>query len=104
MSRQISKLLPASQRAIEQLGLSLALARRRRQVTAEQMAERAGMSRSTLRNLEAGDASVTMGAYVAVMQVLGMASELAKVCTEDQVGRDLQDAKLLKSGRVRRSR
>ncbi len=62
------------------------------------------MSRSTLRNLEAGDASVTMGAYVAVMQVLGLASDLTKVCTEDQVGRDLQDAKLLKSGRVHRSR
>lgn len=62
------------------------------------------MSRSTLRKLEAGDASVTMGAYVAVMQVLGLAADIAKVGVDDQLGRDLQDAKLLQSRRVRRSR
>ena len=102
MARQVAKLLPGTARAVERLGLSLAQARLRRGITAVQMAERAGMSRATLRNLERGAPGVTIGAYAAVLQVLGLASDLAKVGLEDQVGRDLQDAKLLKARGARR--
>lgn len=55
----------------------------------------------TLRSLERGGSGVTMGAYLAVMQVLGIESDLDLIAKADSMGRDLQDAQLLvaRSGR-----
>lgn len=52
------------------------------------------MAPMTLRGLERGGSGVTMGAYLAVMQVLGVEKDLALVGKADPVGRDLQDAQL----------
>lgn len=72
MARTVAPLLPGTSRLLEQLGDRLRLARLRRRLTAKQVAERAGMTTMTLRSLERGGAGVTMGAYLAVMQVLGV--------------------------------
>lgn len=52
------------------------------------------MAPMTLRGLERGGSGVTMGAYLAVMQVLGIEKDLVLVGKADPVGRDLQDARL----------
>jgi len=94
MAKKTSPLLPATDRLLHAFAERLRLARLRRKLTARQVAERAGMTPATLRNLERGNAGVTMGAYLAVMQVLGIETDLAYLAAADAHGRQLQDARL----------
>lgn len=102
MSRKPAPLLPATEALLIQLGDRLRLARLRRRLPAKQVAERAGMAPMTLRSLERGGAGVTMGAYVAVMQVLGIEKDLDLLGKADPLGRELQDAQLPATRATRR--
>jgi transcriptional regulator with XRE-family HTH domain len=102
MPRKTSPLLPATSELLRQFGERLRLARLRRRLTAKQVAERAGMNPMTLRSLERGGSGVTIGAYLAVMQVLGIEREMEQLAQADPVGRSLQDANLVFREAVRR--
>lgn len=93
-SRSIT-LLPKSQKVLEQFGENIKLARLRRRLSAEQVAERAGINRTTLWNIEKGMPTVTIGAYCQVLLVLGLLDDLLKVASDDELGRRLQDADLV---------
>jgi transcriptional regulator with XRE-family HTH domain len=94
MAKKTAPLLPATEDLLLQFSERLRLARRRRRFSAKQVAERAGMSPMTLRSLERGGSGVTMGAYLAVMQVLGIEKDLELLGKADPVGRELQDVQL----------
>lgn len=94
MAKKTAPLLPGSTYLLERLGERLRTARLRRKLSAKQVAERAGMAPMTLRGVERGGAGVTIGAYLAVMQVLGIEKDLELVGQADPVGRELQDARL----------
>jgi len=94
MPRKVSALLPSTDELLRQLGERLRLARLRRRLSAKQVAARAGMAPMTLRSLERGGSGVTMGAYLSVMQVLGVEKDLDLLANADPMGRSLQDARL----------
>ena len=94
MAKKTAPLLPITGELLRQFADRLRLARLRRRLSAKQVAERAGMAPMTLRSLERGGSGVTMGAYLAVMQVLGIEKDLDLLGKADPVGREIQDAQL----------
>lgn len=86
---------PRLARRFRDFGERLKLARKRRHLTTSLLSERAGVSRATLYKIEKGDPSVAMGYYAAVLDVLGLESELDLLAKDDELGRRLQDAELL---------
>ena len=95
MNTRSITLLPKAQKVLEQLGEHIKLARLRRKLSAEQVAERAGINRTTLWNIERGMPTVTIGAYCQVLLVLGLLEDLLKVASDDILGRRLQDADII---------
>lgn len=86
---------PKNQRLLDQLGENIKLARKRRGFTQVLISERTGLSRLTIRKIEKGDSGVSIGHYLAVLSVLGLAADIAKVAKDDELGRKLQDIKLM---------
>ena len=86
---------PKTSDILEQMGEQIKLARLRRRLSAELVAERAGISRATLWNVEKGSPSVAIGIYAAVLHALGnMDSDFLLVAKDDELGRTLQDLEL----------
>jgi transcriptional regulator with XRE-family HTH domain len=81
-------------RILREFGERLRLARRRRRLTTTVVAQRAGLSRTTLYNVERGEPSVTLGTYLRVMAALGLENDIASLASDDKVGRRLQDLQL----------
>jgi transcriptional regulator with XRE-family HTH domain len=94
MSRTSRLPLPGVARALGEMGENIRLARRRRKLSASLVAERAGMTRPTLRAIERGEPGVTLGSYANVLHCLGLEKDLATVGRDDELGRKLQDAAL----------
>lgn len=101
MAKRIAPLLPPLERRLSRLGGRIRTARLRRHLSAKLTAERAGMSLMTLRSVENGSMGVTIGAYAAVLHILGLDGDLDAVAQIDTLGRDLQDASLPRAPRVK---
>lgn len=80
---------------VKMLGENIRLARLRRLLSATRLAERAGMTRMTLRAIEKGEPTVSLGAYANVLLSLGLEKDLSLIAKDDELGRKLQDAELL---------
>lgn len=93
-------LLPKNLKILKDLGEHIQLARLRRKFSAEQIAERTGLGRKTVYNIEQGSPSVAIGSYLQVLFVLGLEKDLTMVAASDPLGRKLQDAEIVTSKRA----
>lgn len=95
MSYKGIAILPKLDGILAKLGENIKLARLRRKLSAEQVSERAGITRTTLRSIEKGSPNVSMAGYIQVLFVLGLEKDLLSVANDDELGRKLQDTKLI---------
>lgn len=100
MAKKQHIILPKTRRILTELGENIKLARLRRKLSAEQVAERANISRPTLVEIEKGSPSVSIGSYLLVLKVLGLEEDFLKVAKDDVLGRKLQDAGILRGERA----
>lgn len=94
MSKETLPILPSLQRVLTQLGDNIRTARLRRRFSLRIVAERAGISLNTLRAVERGEPTASLGAYARVLLSLGLHQDLILVAKDDELGRKLQDANL----------
>ena len=102
MSRASTAVFPKVRRVLAELGENVRLARKRRGLSATLTAERAGLSRPTLRAIERGDPGITLGSLANVLHSLGLEADIGTVGRADPVGRQLQDAALSSGNRPSR--
>lgn len=95
MSNKRQVLFPKHKEILEKVGENIKLARKRRKLTTIQVAERAGIDRTTLYNIEKGSGSVSIGAYFNTLRVLGLQNDFLKLAADDEFGRKLQDLALI---------
>ncbi|NOQ71133.1 MAG: helix-turn-helix domain-containing protein [Crocinitomix sp.] len=87
-------LLPKARKILTEVGENIKLARLRRKLSSEQIAERANIGRTTLYHIENGDPGVSIGAYLQVLMVLRLGEDFLDLAKDDELGRKLQDANL----------
>ena len=83
MTRKTVTLLPSTQKALKKLGANIKNARLRRNIRAELLAKQAGISTDTLSAIEKGEFTVSIGAYAAVLTVLGLEADLQLVAADE---------------------
>lgn len=95
MKAKKGTLMPKEKKILELLGENLKLARLRRKLTTEQVAERANIGRTSLWHVEKGSEHISIGIYLQVLSVLGLADDFKSIAEDDTLGRKLQDANLI---------
>ncbi|WP_321480493.1 helix-turn-helix transcriptional regulator [uncultured Bacteroides sp.] len=98
MSRKtFGKIMPRPvMQNLELMGEQIRLARKRRHLTMQEVADRATVTRLTISKVEHGDPSVALGIYARVLYALNLENDLRLIAGDDALGRDLQDAELKK--------
>jgi len=91
-------------RSLDRLGLALSLARRRRNLSQQDLAERIGTSINTVRRLESGHPGSALQHLVRALQVFGELDKLDQLLdtANDSIGLILMDEKLPQ--RIRKSK
>ena len=88
MAKKAAVIMPQTREILEQMGEQIRLARLRRKLSLELVAERAGISRATLISIEKGAPTVSIGSYAAVLHALNnMDSDLLLIAKDDEFGR-----------------
>jgi len=94
-------LLPKQEMLLRAMGEQIKLARLRRSLPVEQLAQRAGIARTTLIRLEHGDGGAAISTLAKTLFALGLEQDLLLIAKDDLMGYRMQDAGLLVKKRAR---
>jgi len=82
MAGKTVNLTPEIEIVVKKMGVRIKKARLRRNIKAEVLAERVGVSKGTLSAIEKGEPTVSIGAYATALNVLGMVNDLELVAVD----------------------
>ena len=89
------KVMPrALTKNLEIMGEQIMMARKRRHLSMQDVADRATVTRLTVSKVEKGDPTVSMGIYARVLFALNLENDITRLASDDALGRQLQDAEL----------
>ena len=89
------KVMPgALTKKLEIMGEQIMMARKRRHLSMQDIADRATVTRLTVSKVEKGDPTVSMGIYARVLFALNLENDITLLASDDALGRQLQDAEL----------
>ena len=95
VSKKAAIIMPKTREMLKQMGEQMKLARLRRKLSSQLVAQRAGISRQTLNAIENGSSTVSIGSYAAVLHALNnLDTDLLLIAKDDEFGRKLQDLDL----------
>ena len=94
MARKKVVLFPSAEQALEKVGTNIKRARLRRNIRAELLAKRAGISADTLSSIEKGVCTVSIGAYAAVLFSLGMEKDIELLGADEEEKRRYRELNL----------
>lgn len=86
MAGKTITLLPSTEEILEKMGERIRRARLRRNISAEDVAQKAGVSKFTLTSIEKGVCTVSIGAYAAVLAVLELDEDFRLIAV-DEIGK-----------------
>ena len=84
MSKREINLMPDTQQVLVKMGANIRKARLRRNFNAEYIAKQANISIGTLSSIEKGASTVSIGAYVAVLAVLGLDKDIQLIALDEE--------------------
>ena len=103
---KISKSPPAAvEEILNRLGRNIRTARLRRKLSREELAERVGISRYVLADIEKGKPTTAIAAYLGALWVLGLLRDMREVADpdRDEEGKILEQARSPKTAPKRKT-
>ena len=104
MSRKTVILEPNTEDKLKKMGQRIKKARLRRNISAEMISKQAGIGESTFYAIERGVSTVSLGAYAAVLSILGLNNDLDSIAVDEEAKKQLYEQNLVKRKRASKQR
>ena len=104
MSKKTVFLEPDTEDKLKKMGQCIKKARLRRNISAEMISKKAGIGESTFYAIERGVSTVSLGAYAAVLSILGLNNDLDSIAVDEEAKKQLYEQNLVKRKRASKQR
>ena len=102
MAKKSVLLEPNIEDKIRKMGQRIKKARLRRNISIESISEKAGISESTFYAIEHGASTVSLGAYAAVLAILGLDNDIDVIAVDEEGKALLWDQNIVARKRAKR--
>ena len=104
MPRNNINLAPSTVKILEKMGIQIKRARLRRNISVEMIIEQTGISETTYYSIEKGVATVSIGAYAAVLNVLELDKDIELIALDEEGKKRFWEQNLKRRERASRRR